>query len=81
MTPQEIDAFKKQVADFKAWKESIERQQLRFPIDIKSLDILNKDVLVVTGEEVVPVGLLSADTAIEIDVNGTKYWLLAAPTP
>lgn len=52
MTPeqqQEFDQMKAQVAELLAWKQARTEQQLVFPLDQRSKDIVTKDVPLWTG--------------------------------
>lgn len=46
---QRIQQLEKQVKDLLAWKESKTRQQLSYPLDQASRDILSKDTFIWTG--------------------------------
>lgn len=47
---REIDALKNRVAALEAWKTQRTRQQITFPLDVQSRDILNKDFMRVIGQ-------------------------------
>ncbi len=68
-----LDQLKQDIADFEAFKESIDRQQVTFPLDKKSIDVVHKDVLVPTGNIIIPYNLATYDTAVEITVADKKY--------
>ena len=78
---EQIKRIEAKIAEFQAWKEARTSQQLVFPLDKQSQDIISADALKVTGDSVVPVSLLSADTALEVRTGGNIYWLLASPAP
>ena len=69
----EIGQLKRDIAEFEAFRQSIDRQQLTFPLDKKSYDVVHKDVLVPTGNVLIPYFLVNYDDAIEIIVKGKKY--------
>lgn len=76
-----LEELQKQVDELKAWKEQKTRQQFTFPIDTESQNTFQKDMLVFTGQEVTPVGLLADLTALEVKVNDNTFWLLASLIP
>lgn len=80
MSP-ELEQLKKRVDELLKWKADRERQQIVFPLDVQSERIINENVLTTNGKEVVPVGLLAADTALQIKVGDLTYYLLASPAP
>ena len=45
----ELEQLKRQVQELQRWKESKERQQIEFPLDQQSKDVLKKDLIIVTG--------------------------------
>ncbi len=72
-----LDQLKKDIQEFEDFKNAIDRQQLTFPLDTKSLDVVQKDLIVPTGEVLLaaqdPDGF-TADSQ-EVDINGKKYFL------
>lgn len=69
----ELDQLKKDIQEFEEFKNAIDRQQLIFPLDKKSIDVVQKDVLVPTGNVVVPFSLVSYNDAIEVKIRDKKY--------
>lgn len=51
---ERITKLEERVADLLAWKEERLRQQLTFPLDKISTDIVQKDVVVATGAVTIP---------------------------
>ncbi len=70
-----IEDLIKQVDEFEAFTKEIDRQQLTFPLDKKSIDVVHKDVVVPTGFVIIPFNLATYDEAIEIEVVGKRYLL------
>lgn len=71
----DIQEIKDGIAKFEAFKKELERQQLVFPLDKKSIDVVHDNVVVPTGNVVIPVGLVAFNEAIEITTLGKKYLL------
>lgn len=79
MTPEELDQLKREVEVIESWRLQREQQQVTFPVDVESQGVLTKDLLVPTGGEVRPTGLLGTPFySLEVDLNGTIYWLGAS---
>lgn len=71
-----MDEIKAQIKEFEEFKNNLERQQLRFPIDSDSKKILYEDVLVPEPDfTLIPFGLGTYDKATQIVLNGKRYWL------
>lgn len=70
-----IEQLKKDIMEFESFKESLDRQQLTFPLDKKSYDVVHKDAIVPTGNVVEPYSLVTFDEAIEMIVKDKKYLL------
>lgn len=67
MTPQE----KAQLNELLEWKRSKERQQISFPLDIQSDDVLrNRGYLVFQDKSS---STVTATKSIGVIINGTKY--------
>jgi hypothetical protein len=69
----DIEQLKKDIQDFEIFKESILRQQVTFPLDKKSIDVVHKDVVVPTGNVIIPYSLATYDEQVEIEVYGKRY--------
>ena len=67
MTNEEMQ---KEIMELKKWKEEKERQQLKFPLDIFSQDILRDRMLVFADKST---STITADKSIGVIVNGVKY--------
>lgn len=78
---KELTILRSKVAEFEKWKAERELQQISFPLDYASREIVQENFIVATGNVVIPVGLLSANTALEIKVNDQFYWILVSPSP
>lgn len=53
---QEIKILKQQVSDLMTWKEQRVKQQITFPLDIQSIDVLNKYFMRIIGNYVYEAG-------------------------
>lgn len=74
----EIQQLKKDIAELEAFKAFIERQQLTFPLDKVSQDIVHKDLMVPTGKVTYPADILSyGSDAIEGIAYGKRYFIKA----
>ena len=74
----DLTQLKKDIAEFEAFKESIDRQQVTFPLDKKSLDVMRKDLMVPTGNNILTAnGPVTVDS-LEVDINGKRYYLQLA---
>lgn len=78
---EELKQLEARVDKLIEWKEAKERQQLSYPVDPESRKILDEHVLTTDATEVVPVGLLTADTALKVIVDGVTYYVLADLVP
>ena len=67
MTNEEMQ---KEIMELKKWKEEKERQQLKFPLDIFTQDILRDRMLVFADKST---STITADKSIGVIVNGVKY--------
>jgi hypothetical protein len=76
---EELNQLKKDLVELTEWRERQESKQLRFPIEIGSKNVIHRNLLVPTGIEITPTGLLrSPFKVIEVMINGEKYWLNVA---
>lgn len=75
MIQDQINQLKIDVAKFESFKIGVEKKQLEYPLDKKSVDAVYKDIVVPTGGVIIPAGLVSFDESIEVDINGKKYLL------
>lgn len=76
----DIEQIQKDIMEFEIFKESIDRQQVTFPLDKKSIDVVHKDVVVPTGYVIVPFSLATYNDGVEVEVYGKKYILtMSAP--
>ena len=76
---EELSKLKPQIEALEEYRRQKEGQQISFPLDGESKTVLRKDLLVPTGNEIRPQGLLSAPFySIEVNLNGTLYWIRAS---
>lgn len=75
----ELEQLRQQVEEFKQWKAQKEREQITFPLDIGSKRVISKDVMLITGNAIAYADLPVFETAIEIEVNGMRIWVIAQP--
>ena len=73
----DIEQLKKDIQEFEIFKESILRQQVTFPLDKKSYDVVHVDLIVPTGVVVYPVtpNVVPDSFSQEATVNGKRYLL------
>lgn len=72
----DLNIIKNKIKEFEDFKNSLDRQQLTYPLDIISSDIVSDKVIIDTGETVFPVNLATPfDEATEIVTNNKKYLL------
>jgi hypothetical protein len=76
---EQIQQLKKDIAELEAYKLGIERQQLTFPLDKKSRDVIEKDLMVPTGKVTYPTTVLTVTAGVEVVVNGKRYLTHAMP--
>lgn len=82
MSPEErIKKLEKQVAELLEWKRQRMSQQITFPLDKTSQDVIGQNFIYTNGNTVAPVSLLGSSSALEVKVGGITYWLLASPQP
>jgi hypothetical protein len=74
---EQIQQMNRDVAEIEAFKASIEREQVKFPLDSESLKVIHKDLMIPTGQIVYPVvpNPVPDDFSQEATVNGKKYLL------
>lgn len=72
---ENLEQLKKDIAEFESFKNNLDRQQVTFPLDKKSQDVIHKDTLVPTGKVIVPYSDATYDESIEITVNDKRYLL------
>jgi hypothetical protein len=75
---EEIQKLKIQVEELKRWKLEKEKQQIVFPLDTESTKILQKDLIVATGNEVPIVITDLLAFGLEVELNGFKRALYAS---
>lgn len=76
---QDIIQLKKDVAELKAWKDSKNNQQISYPLDIGSKDILSKDLLSFEGTiDTLGASGNSFPFAMVVNVNNINYYLSVA---
>ena len=75
----ELDQIKKDIAEFEEFKKSIDRQQLTFPLDSRSIGVMHEDLMIPTGNIIYPYidgpitpGSLNSQ---EATVNGKRFLL------
>lgn len=70
-----LSQIKRQIEELEAYKASIERRQLKFPLDKLSGDILHKDILISTGRTF---GIFDfvVNVAAEVKLND-KFYLVS----
>ncbi len=74
----DLNQIKADIAELEIFKESIERQQVNFPLDTESRTIIQKDLMVPTGNTILTaLGPVTSDS-LEVNVNGKKYFLQLA---
>ncbi len=82
MTPEEqtkyIDQLKSDVSTLEAWKKNVESQQVDFPLDATSQVVVYQDLMVPTGNVVIPYNLVTYDEYIQVNINGKKYYLVTS---
>lgn len=66
---QRIKQLEDRVASLLKWKEAKMRQQLTFPLDSISRDIIRRDVLVFTGQVTQDAGI-TPDGGVDVLLNG-----------
>lgn len=77
MSPEEIkqklnkiDDMERELRELKSFVSERRRQQLSYPLDINSVDIVRDRVLVFSKEET---GTIIADKTLKVVVNGKTY--------
>lgn len=69
-----INKLKIELAELIEWKKSMDRQQVQYPIDMRSEKIVREKFLVATGEYGTT---LLSDLWIEVKIGSRIYWLSA----
>lgn len=75
MTPEDIQKLKDDIAEFDAYKNLLTEEQIQHPLDKTSQDVVHQDILVPTGNVLIPFSQINYNQAIEVNVNGKKYLL------
>lgn len=70
MMNQEIEKLKAEVEELKSWKAEKERQQLAYPLDQNSLDVINERKLLFSDRSE---STITADKSIRISIDGQFY--------
>lgn len=70
-----LDQLKKDIVEFEAYMEHIKNEQVSFPLDNLSSAVVQKDLLIPTGNIIVPYSLATYDNFCEVYVKGKKYLL------
>jgi hypothetical protein len=69
MTPEE----RQQLKELMDWKEQKTRQQISFPLDVNSDDVIrNRGYLVFNDKST---STVTADKSIGVRINGVKYYI------
>lgn len=77
----ELTYLENKVKELRAWKNARLDERLRYPLDIRSKQVLQKDVLVFTGKEKPSITNLLSDytcLGLELSINGEKRAVLAS---
>lgn len=74
----EFELLKARVDELKQWMESTKKQQLDYPLDWESTQIIQKDLLVATGKEHPFLFTDLIAFGLEVDLNGVKTVLYAS---
>lgn len=72
---EEIKQLEKQITELEFFKSNLEKQQLNYPIDKLSADILFKDVITKANFDIIPYSLGTYDESTTISINGKKFLL------
>ncbi len=77
---EDITQLKKDIVDFEALRESINRQQLTFPLDKQSIGVMHEDLLIPTGVVNYPFvpNVVPDIFSVQVSVNGKQYLLSGA---
>jgi hypothetical protein len=67
---KEISKLKKEILELTRWKEEKEKQQLKFPLDIFSQDIVRDRLFVFADKSD---STVTADKSLGVIINGVKY--------
>lgn len=73
----DIDQLKQNILEFEAFAKNIDRQQLTFPLDKRSLEVMHEGLMIPTGVIVYPVVPNTVPDVFsqEATVNGKRYLL------
>lgn len=71
----DIKLIKNQIKELEDFRSKIQKQQLDYPLDDESYDVLRENMIVPDGTFLVPIGLGTYSDYVEIDLNGKKYLL------
>ncbi len=67
-----IQQLKNEIIDLESFTVLIDREQLKFPLDKKSIDVVHTDIVVPTGNKI-PLDFPSYDDGVEIVLDNAKY--------
>lgn len=74
----DLNTIKSKIKEFEDFKNNLDKQQLTYPLDQISSDIISDKAVVFTGDFVVPAGLASPyDEHTEIITNNGKYIIVS----
>lgn len=75
----DIEQIKKQIEELETFKAQIEKEQLKFPVDRQSMDLISDKAIIIPSAEKITVTSLNLagpfEEATEVKTLKKKYWL------
>lgn len=71
-----MEQIKKDIAEFEKYMKKIDAKQVSYPLDARSQKVIHKDLPVPTGGIAAPYTLITFNRALDVEVNGKRYYLL-----
>ncbi len=77
---EDLTQLKADIAEFEKFKNELDRTQLTFPLDKKSLDVMHQDLMIPTSKVNYPfvLNVVPDIFSVQISVNGKQYLLSGA---